>query len=177
MQLIKSKMADLISQVFGIFLLIFANIFAASAQTAIFHHMLPSTGTPYNRCIRINITLYPGNLTRSDPKEPNVLHPIWSPAFEMFFLNDAGSAQAGGGTSMTWVKYPIITKPILTSGGCSSQHKISACAFERKTDSFKLFVDGLLNGSTPLECKNYRNSIVGGAGYSFNYNYFTNSFA
>jgi hypothetical protein len=62
-------------------------------QTAIFHHMLPSTGTPYNRCIRINNTLYPGNLTLSDPKEPNVLHPTWSPAFEMFFLNDDGSAQ------------------------------------------------------------------------------------
>jgi hypothetical protein len=37
-------------------------------QTAIFHQMHPSSGTPYNRCIRINNNIYPGNLILSDPK-------------------------------------------------------------------------------------------------------------
>jgi hypothetical protein len=62
-------------------------------QTAIFHQMHPSSGTPYKSCIRVNNNLYPGNLTLSDLKGPNGLHPTWSPAFEMFFLNDDRNEQ------------------------------------------------------------------------------------
>jgi hypothetical protein len=131
----------------AVFLCVLCFIKQSFAQTAIFHQMHPSSGTPYNRCIRINNNIYPGNLTLSDPKGPNVQHPTWSPAFEMFFLNDDGSAQAGGGTSMTWVGYPVSTTPTLTSSGSSSPQEIRACDIREKSDFSKLFAAGLLNES------------------------------
>jgi RHS repeat-associated protein len=76
---------------------------------------------------------------------------------------------------MTRVKYPIITKPILTSGGRSTLDEISARDFGEKSDALKSLVDGLLNDSTPVGSRNYSNTIDGGAGYSFIYNYLANS--
>jgi hypothetical protein len=75
---------------------------------------------------------------------------------------------------MTRVNNPILTVPILNSSSCSSLQEIMVCDLEEKSHAFKLFVAGLLNESLPIGSRNLSNTIDGGAGYSFIYNYLTN---